>query len=70
MCLLRSFKKLSGSAHLFFTDPRTIEKGKKKLNSLPNDKILDWSKLKAFADGKINREWKIEICLGKLALTT
>ena len=24
------------------------------LNSLPNDKILDWSKLKAFADDKIN----------------
>ena len=23
-------------------------------NSLPNDKILDWSKLKAFADAKIN----------------
>ena len=23
-------------------------------NSLPNDKILDWSKLKAFADDKIN----------------
>ena len=24
------------------------------LNSLPNNKILDWSKLKAFADDKIN----------------
>ena len=24
------------------------------LNFLPNDKILDWSKLKAFADNKIN----------------
>ena len=24
------------------------------LNALPNDKILDWSKLKAFADDKIN----------------
>ena len=24
------------------------------INSLPNDKILDWSKLKAFADDKIN----------------
>ena len=23
-------------------------------NSLPNDKILDWSKIKALADGKIN----------------
>ena len=26
---------------------------KNTLNSLPNDKILDWSKLKAFADDKI-----------------
>ena len=24
------------------------------LNSIPDDKILDWSKLKAFADDKIN----------------
>ena len=24
------------------------------VNSLPNDKLLDWSKLKAFADDKIN----------------
>ena len=36
------------------------EKGLRKalfgieLDSLPNDKILDWSKLKAFADDKIN----------------
>ena len=27
---------------------------KRYLNSLPNDKILDWSKLKAFADDIIN----------------
>ena len=26
----------------------------KWFNSLPNDKILDWSKLKAVADDKIN----------------
>ena len=26
---------------------------KASVNSLPNDKILDWSKLKAFADDKI-----------------
>ena len=24
------------------------------VNSLPNDKLLDWSKLKAFADNKLN----------------
>ena len=27
---------------------------KSAINSLPNDKILDWSKLKAFADGNFN----------------
>ena len=32
-------------------------------NSLPNDKILDWFKLKAFADDKF--ESKIKICFGK-----
>ena len=36
-------------------------------NSLPNDKIfLDWSKLKAFADDKINVNKKIEIGLGRV----
>ena len=34
------------------------------LNFLPNDKVSDWSKLKAFADGKSNVT-KIEICFGK-----
>ena len=33
-------------------------------DSLPNDKILDWSKLKAFADDKIT-DLKIKICFGK-----
>ena len=30
-----------------------------RVNSLPNDKVLDWSKLKAFADNKIkvNEKW-------------
>ena len=33
------------------------------INSLPNDKILDWSKLKDFADDYINvvKEWKFVI---------
>ena len=34
----------------------------KKLNLLPNDKTLDWSKLNAFAEDKINVTEKIEIC--------
>ena len=30
-----------------------------RFNSLPNDKILDWSKLKAFADNKMNLTEKL-----------
>ena len=32
-------------------------------NSLPNDKFLDWSKFKAFADDKINvtENWKFVV---------
>ena len=32
--------------------------------SLPNDKILDWSKLKAFADDKCDK--KLKIVLGRV----
>ena len=35
-------------------------------NSLPKDKILDWSKLKAFADKKINVAKKLKIVLGRV----
>ena len=37
----------------------------KVFNSLPNDIFLGCSKLKAFADDKINVNEKIEICFGK-----
>ena len=33
-------------------------------NSFPNDKILDWSELKAFADDKINVTQKLTFSLG------
>ena len=33
------------------------------INSLPNDKILDRSKLKAFADNKINMNEKLKFVL-------
>ena len=33
---------------------------KTDFNSLPNDRILDWSKLKAFADDKINVTEKLK----------
>ena len=32
-------------------------------NALPNDKILDWSKLKAFEDDKINETEKLKFVL-------
>ena len=34
--------------------------------SLPNDKILDWSKLKAFADDKINVTEKLKFVLKRV----
>ena len=35
-------------------------------NSLPNDKFLDWSKLKAFADDKIYMTQKLKFDLGRV----
>ena len=37
-------------------------------NFLPNDKILDWMKLKAFADDKINICQKIRVVLGSIVV--
>ena len=36
------------------------------LNPVPNDKIFDWSKLKAFADDNINVNEKFQFILGKI----
>ena len=36
------------------------------VNSLPDDKTCDWSKLKAFADNKINVAEKLKFVLGRL----
>ena len=36
-------------------------------NSLPNDKILDWSKIKAYADDKINVTEKLNFVLGRVS---
>ena len=47
-----------------FIDAETV----KQFNSLPNDKFLDWPKLKAFADDKINVTWEqklVENIVGK-----
>ena len=35
-------------------------------NSLPNNKILDWFKLKAFADNKVNVSEKLKFVLGRV----
>ena len=36
------------------------------VNYIPNNKFLDWSKLKAFADDKINVTENIKFVLGKV----
>ena len=36
-----------------------------KFNPLPNDKFLDWSKFKAFADNKIITTQKLKFVLGR-----
>ena len=36
------------------------------LNSLPNDKILGWSNLKAFAEDKVNMSEKLKFVLGRV----
>ena len=35
-------------------------------NSLPNEKFLDWSKLKAFADDKINMTQNLKFVFGRV----
>ena len=37
-----------------------------RIFSLPNNKILDWSKLKAFADQKINKTEKLKYVSAKV----
>ena len=36
------------------------------MNSIPNDKILDWLKLRAFADGKISVTKKLIFVMGRV----
>ena len=36
------------------------------INSLPNDKIFDWFKLKAFVDNKVNVNEKFKFGLGRV----
>ena len=39
---------------------------KTAFNSLPDDKMLDWSKFKGFADNKINVNGKLKSVLGRV----
>ena len=43
-----------------------VTRGTTCLNSLPKDKILNWSKLEAFADDKINVSEKLKYVLGRI----
>ena len=36
------------------------------VNSLPNNKILDWSRLKAYADNNLNVHQKLNFVLGRV----
>ena len=54
-CLLRCFPCLG-----------MCERALLVFNSLPHNKILDWSKLKAFADDKLNATEKLKFVLGRV----
>ena len=45
---------------------REVQVVKKQFNSLPHNKISDWSKLKAFADDKLNATEKLKFVLGRV----
>ena len=47
----------------------TLCSNKRELHSLPNDKILDWSKFKACADDKINLNENLKFVLWKVNKT-
>ena len=44
----------------------TVSQMSPLINFLPNDKVLDWSKLKAFADDKLNLAEKLKFILGRV----
>ena len=46
------------------------EEKKVRLNPFPNNKFLDWSKLEAFADKKINVVEKLKLVLGRVDFPT
>ena len=59
-----SFLSLFNSAFSSKISPKIYKS--LQFNSLPNNKILDWSKLKAFADNKVNLNEKLKLVLGRI----
>ena len=51
---------------LFQSNKRLCYENMKPLNSLPNNKILDWSKLKVFTDDKMKMNKEIKLVLGRV----
>ena len=45
---------------------RLIENTKQVINHTPNDKILDWSKLKAFAEDKLKVAQMMKLLLDRV----
>ena len=52
-----------------FKKPSRVEETDWRVNSLPNDKILDMTKLKAFADDKLNNAKMIIFLFDRLENT-
>ena len=50
----------------FFGSHRLLGCRKSAVNSLSNDKIMDWFKLKAFADDKSNVTEKLKLVGGRV----
>ena len=48
---------------VLMTISKSLEEG---INSLPNNKILDWSKFKAFADDNVNVNKELKFDMGRV----
>ena len=68
MQTVRIYNRLHRMCHLNL-DPYSLfvsSKISQAVNSIPNGKIFDGSKLKAFADDKINLNEKLKLVLGRV----
>ena len=59
MCFDEHINKIQSNTT--FTNPLSSS-----YNFLPNNKVLDWSKLKAFADNKVNSTEKLKFVFGSV----